>query len=68
MCEDMLVIARKYRQSYITVWYPHKFGEVKFGDNNDMRRYTNIVQQTLPTRTGLNELKSTAVVWMSLST
>lgn len=61
--EDVLSIAREYRQVYITMWYPHSFGTLV--DPKDPFRYVNIIQQTLPTRTGLNELKSTVVVWLS---
>lgn len=82
--EDILIIARKFKQVYITVWYPHQFG-IEDEDNNKSNnevnitklnfdqyekkkmkyKYTNIIQSIIPTRTGLNSLQSTAVVWLS---
>ena len=50
------------------MWYPHAFGEHdKDGRDKgtDIYRYHTIVQQTLPTRTGLFDLQSTGVVWLS---
>jgi hypothetical protein len=113
--EDVFAVARMFRQVYITVWYPNKFGENKELDDslrainqplkNDVdsprpakriedlhsslsgysssssRRdvksgrihpsadnpylFTNIIQQVLPTRTGLSGIPSTTVVWLS---
>lgn len=66
--EDIMWIARKYRQVYITVWYPHKFGQISASEiekKTDQYRYHTIIQQTLPTRTGLFDLQSTGVVWLS---
>ena len=65
-------VARKYRQVYITVWFPHQFGVFPDGpdvqdDNEGLGefKYHTIIQKTLPTRTGLFELSSTGVVWLS---
>jgi len=71
--EDMMWIARKYRQVYITVWFPHQFGvfpedkDTKDEDDEGLGeyKYHTIIQKTLPTRTGLFELSSTGVVWLS---
>lgn len=61
--EDVLKVARDYNQVYLTMWYPHKFGNTN--DASEPLKYQNIIQQIIPTRTGLQHLKSTAVVWMS---
>jgi hypothetical protein len=83
VAEDILQIARAYKQIYITAWYPHSFGkrnlneEKEFTDrrklNNrsseedrtDLHRFDIILQQIIPTRTGLDGIKSTAAVWLS---
>ena len=76
---DILAIARNYRQTYIIMWYPHTFGAVSETDdelsdsdyealNNGFskyNRYTSIIQEVIPTRTGLNELRSKVAVWLS---
>jgi hypothetical protein len=69
--EDVLEIAREFRQVSITAWYPHEYGEA--GDNKKEQkrikkqpnRFTSIIQQIIPTRTGLRGIKSTVPVWMS---
>ena len=65
--EDVMHIAREQRQVYITAWYPHVFGEQdeKTKKLGDPYRYTTIIQQIMPTRTGMYELGSTVPVWMS---
>lgn len=72
--DDVLVIARNYHQVCITAWYPHEFGrpspeEDKFRDQNDAdydkHLYETVLQQVIPTRTGLTYLRSTVPVWMS---
>lgn len=78
--EDILSIARQFRQIYVTVWYPHQFGhstEVattsSAGKTNDKSggkyidkyRYYSLLQQIIPTRTGLNGIKSTSAVWLT---
>ena len=85
--EHIVTIARKYKQVYVTVWYPHQFGtddklnqedNIDDESNNNIKRkfdqyktktmkykYINIIQTIIPTRTGLNSLQSTAVVWLS---
>ena len=62
--DKVLKIARNHRQSYIFVWFPHRFGKEheKFVPNT---RYQNVIQRIVPTRTGYNEIKSEVVVWMS---
>ena len=74
---DMLVVARDYNQVYVTVWYPHVFGEdaalkgEKTGEKvpvdieDDSHRHEVIIQQIVPTRTGLDGIKSSSTVWMS---
>ena len=67
VCDDVLWIARRYRQTYVTVWYPRTFGTVSdITSDIDPQRLTNVIREIVPTRTGLNELRSTAVVWLSL--
>jgi hypothetical protein len=68
VCDDMLGLARQYHQVYITAWYPSEFAHHADEQSRarDPHRFTTIVQQTLPTRTGLDALKSTAAVWLSL--
>lgn len=61
---DVLVIARHYRQVYVTAWYPHAFGKAN-DDSNDPHRHTTVLQQVIPTRTGLFGIKSIVPVWMS---
>ena len=61
---DVLVIARHYRQVYVTAWYPHAFGKAH-DDPDDPHRHTSVLQQVIPTRTGLFGIKSTVPVWMS---
>ncbi len=66
--EDVMHIAREYRQVYITAWYPHVFGEQDEKTQKrfkDPYRYTTIIQQILPTRTGMYDIGSTVPVWMS---
>jgi hypothetical protein len=67
VAEDMLRIARDYHQVYITVWYPHSFGECLASQGCDQSQHTFdvILQTIIPTRTGLNNIKSTSAVWMS---
>lgn len=62
--QDMLLIARHYRQTYLTLWYPHTFGQASQG-GEDPNAYTNIIQEVVPTRTGLNEVRSKVAVWLS---
>jgi len=64
--EPVLRVARKYRQIYITQWYPSKFGRQDVpAVEKDPYRHTTIVRQIVPTRTGLGNIKSTAAVWLS---
>ena len=96
--EDILVIARDYKQVYITVWYPHSFGTRPSGDGTRTKtpgdrtpgsgdklkgkddiatrkttapadkhphRFEVVIQEIIPTRTGLTGVKSSAAVWMS---
>ena len=58
----MLSIARKYNQVYIFRWQPHTFGAT---DPADPLKHQAVIQQVIPTRTGLNGIKSTVVVWLS---
>jgi len=69
--EDMLNIAREHRQVYVTAWYPHEYGHAgesvkhleRLKENPHV--FTTILQQVIPTRTGLNGIVSTVPVWMS---
>ena len=64
--DDVLNIARDYRQVSITAWYPNVFGDDPGPDSDeDRNKYKNIIQEVIPTRTGLDYLKSTVTVWMS---
>ena len=117
--DDVIEIARDYKQVYITVWYPHAFGQLEerrtssssssslgvsttamSGDgsqttNNELsgvhtieldndeddeyakrvpyakivkeRKHesTVILQEIIPTRTGLSAIQSSTVVWLS---
>ena len=61
--QDILVVTRRYRQVYITMWYPYTFGDES--NEKSKHNYTTIVQEIVPTRTGLNGVKSSAAVWLS---
>ena len=65
--EDFLTIARKYRQIYILVWYPNHFGELKGKelDEKDPYHHSVMIQQVIPTRTGLDQIKSNAAIALS---
>ena len=65
--EDVLNVARDYRQVSITAWYPNVFGDDPGPDHSeeDRNRFKNIMQEVIPTRTGLDSLKSSVAVWMS---
>lgn len=61
----MLKIARKYRQIYVTQWYPSKFGRQDGPElEKNKHQHETIVRQIIPTRTGLNNIKSTCAVWL----
>lgn len=63
--EPILWTARKFKQIYITVWYPHQFGEKEANPAENRRhRHENIIQMVIPTRTGLDGLRSTSAVWL----
>lgn len=63
--QPILKIARKYRQIYVTQWYPSKFGSqdptILKGNKH---LHETVVRQIIPTRTGLNNIKSTGAVWL----
>lgn len=108
--EDVMKVARMFRQVYITVWYANDFGgegdaltsiipgtsklgpgqtkliqdytstKTGYGSSSSKRDvlhgrirksadnpylFKNVIQQVLPTRTGLNAIPSTVVVWLS---
>ena len=99
--DDVLALARRHKQTYVTVWYPHDFGDPVTANGNanqsvltagargeedeeelggsavrrrraearlnetQLHRHTSLLQQVIPTRTGMNELKSVAAVWLS---
>ena len=63
--EDLLWTARKHKQIYIMVWYPHQFGDKEESPGSvRSHKHENIIQMVIPTRTGMDGLKSTAAVWM----
>jgi hypothetical protein len=68
--DPVLWVARRFKQVSVTVWYPHRFGEHAADDpkaDTYPRRkfkHTNIIQTVIPTRTGLDMLRSTSAVWM----
>ena len=63
--EDLLWTARKHKQIYIMVWYPHQFGDKEQSPGSvRSHKHENIIQMVIPTRTGMDGLKSTAAVWM----
>lgn len=66
--DPILWTARKFKQVYITVWYPYQFGDPikteKITYPLRKFRHINIIQSVIPTRTGLDGLKSTSAVWM----
>jgi hypothetical protein len=65
--QPILKIARKYRQLYVTQWYPSKFGSQDLDQLTGNRHlHETVVRQIIPTRTGLNNIKSTGVVWLWL--
>ena len=76
--DDVLKIARDYNQVYITVWYPHTFGKKAVTDGEvrtsgdqqsigiiELHPFEVVLQEIIPTRTGLEGVKSTSAVWMS---
>jgi hypothetical protein len=86
VADDVIQIARDYKQVYVTVWYPHSFGRQRAtnptyvgqqdpeisaalyaarDDATSPRTFEVILQEILPTRTGLNGIKSSSVVWLS---
>jgi hypothetical protein len=58
----VLAIARKHKQICIYRWHPHKWGEAS---KDNPFKHTTIVQEVLPTRTGLNTIRSTAMVYQA---
>ncbi len=58
----ILDLARNLKMTYIYVWYPHQFGEV-----NELKPnyHKVIIQDVLPTRTGIDRIKSSVAVWLS---
>ena len=64
--ESVVWTARRFKQIYIIVWYPYQFGAVDPKAPYAQRhRFQNIIQTIIPTRTGLDGLKSTAAVWLT---
>eukprot|EP01041_Mallomonas_annulata_P001995 gene1995-3883_t len=59
---DVMVIARKYKQTHVTQWMPHAFGADHPTDANLNKA---IVQLVFPTRTGLGGIESSVVVWLT---
>lgn len=63
--EPVLKVARSHKQVYITQWYPKKFGRQDVTAVLDnAHRHETVIRQIIPTRTGLNNIKSTAAVWL----
>ena len=55
-------IALEFKLAYIFEWYPHQFGA---RDEKNVHQHEVIIQEIIPTRTGLDKLKSTVTVWLS---
>lgn len=60
--DEILKVAIAFKLTYITQWYPHYFGAK---GQDDPHLHAVILQQVIPTRTGLNGIKSTATVWLA---
>lgn len=58
----ILDLARNLKMAYIYVWYPHRFGEV---NNLKPHHHKVIIQEVIPTRTGIDRIKSSVTVWLS---
>ncbi len=43
-------------------WFPHAFGSP---DLSDPHKHEIVIQQVIPTRTGLDGIKSSVTVWLS---
>ena len=68
--DPIMKIARKFKQVYILVWYPYQFGAkddatAAKSAPNQRHRHENIIQTVIPTRTGMDGLKSTTAVWLT---
>lgn len=63
--DPILDVARKHHQVYVVVWYPSQFGSDQHEDENDKYKHFSMIQQVIPTRTGLDGIKSTAAVWLT---
>jgi hypothetical protein len=63
--ESVLEIARKHKQVYVVAWYPSRFGNDLHVDRNDKYKHFSLIQEIVPTRTGLNGIKSKAAVWLT---
>ena len=61
--QDMILnVARDFKLAYIFQWFPHRFGAE---DSDDPLKHVVVVQEIVPTRTGLDNIKSSATVWLS---
>jgi len=58
--EGVAVVARRFGVNIVLHWYPHKWGN---GALDDERLHTNVLQEIVPTRSGLQALRSHGVVW-----
>ena len=67
--ESVLTVARSFKQVCVFRWHPHTFGKPRESEmamtGRSPRDYVSIIQQVVPTRTGLDALKSSVVVWAS---
>lgn len=67
--ESVLTVARNFKQVCVFRWHPHTFGKPRESEmaltGRSLRDYVSIIQQVVPTRTGLDALKSSVVVWAS---
>jgi len=61
--EPIMKIARQFRQAYVFLWFPYRFGKNQL--ESDPHKFQNVIQQIRPTRTGYNGIKSDVVVWLS---
>jgi hypothetical protein len=60
--EPILEIARNLKLIYVVEWFPHAFGVV---DPAHPHKHEVVIQQVVPTRTGLDPIKSSVTVWLT---
>lgn len=79
--DRILSIARRYKQIYVTIYFPHAFGKHSeqqeeeqqggeqrrrgYSSRRSKHRLVSIIREVVPTRTGLDGLKSSCAVWLT---